>query len=77
MPLSRLSLAVSAALLSPGTALRSMKDNQVLLCLVTAALRNGGFLFPDAVTIMINPYETGELISMAKLRQPREEDKDE
>lgn len=49
----------------------------MLLCLVTADLRNGGFLFHDAVTKIINPYETGVWISVAKLRQPREEDKDE
>lgn len=49
----------------------------MLLCLVMAALRSGGYLFYDAVIKMINPYETGELISVAKLRQPREEDKDE
>lgn len=77
MPLSRLSLAVSAPLLSPSTASSSMKDSQMLLCLVTADMGNEGFLFHDAVTKMINPYETGVLISVAKLRQPREEDKDE
>lgn len=49
----------------------------MLLCLVTAALRNGGFLFHDAVTRTINSDETEELISVAKLRQPREEGKDE
>lgn len=64
MPLSRLSLAVSAALLSPSTVSGSVKDSQVLLCLATAAWRNGGifFFFHDAVTEIRNPYETGELI---------------
>lgn len=61
-------------LLSPGTASGSRKGTQVL---VTAALRYGAFLSHDAVTKMINPYETGEVISVAQLRQPREEDRDE
>lgn len=56
-----------------------MKDSQTVtrLCLVTAALRNGAFLSHDAVTKVINPHGTGELMSVAKLRQPLEEDKDE
>lgn len=49
-PPSRLSLAVSAPLLVPHTASSFMKDSQVLLSLVTAALRNGGFPFHDAAT---------------------------
>lgn len=55
VPLNRLSLAVSAPLLSPHTVSRSMKDTQVLLCLLTATLRNGGYLFHDAATKVINP----------------------
>lgn len=64
-------------LLSPSPASSSMKDSKELLCLIIAALTSGGFLFHDAATKMINPYETGDLISVAKLRQPHEEDKDE
>lgn len=55
VPSSRLSLAISAPLLSTHTVSSSMKDTQVLLCLVTAALRNGGYLFHDAATKVINP----------------------
>lgn len=55
VPSSRLSLALSAPLLSAHTVSSSMKDAQVLLCLVTAALRNGGYLFHDAAAKVINP----------------------